>query len=141
MIRSLFGYRPLYPDVRPVLRMLSDRGIDYAVGSTTDNDSISYYLGQNSIKIAFLYTSESLQCYKPDPRFYMGILERTGWKAEECLFVGDSPGEDVIGPKKAGMKAVFLDRKGNTWTEDTQIMPDAVIRTLSELERVLIRLP
>ncbi|MBR4866131.1 MAG: HAD family hydrolase [Clostridia bacterium] len=113
MIDSLFATRPLFPDVRETLRELDRRGIDYAIASTTDTDSLLHYLKEAELSVPLVFTSENLQAYKPDPRFYQTILEQTGWQISECLFVGDSPEDDVFGPAAIGMPAILLDRKGS----------------------------
>lgn len=132
MIESLFSTRPLFPDVRETLGELDRRGIDYAIASTTDTDSLLYYLAQSKLSVPRIFTSEDLQAYKPDPRFYQTILDQTGWDISECLFVGDSPEDDVFGPAAMGMSAILLDRKGNH-----KAFPHPRIRSLTELTKYL----
>lgn len=135
MILSLFAERIAFPDVKETLLQLTEEGIDYAIGSTTDTDSLMYYLESNGLEFLRIYTSEDMRVYKPHPDFYRRILSETGWSAEECLFVGDSFVDDVCGPKSVGMKAVLLDRKGAYEGVDLEPAPDYVIRSLRELMR------
>lgn len=137
MICSLFADRVAFPDVYSTLERLKAKGLDIAIGSTTDTDSLIYYLDKNNIRIPYIYTSEDMQVYKPDAGFYETILKRTGWKAEECLFVGDSYGDDVKGPKTAGMKSVLVDRKGICANEALNPAPDYIVRSLEELDEIL----
>lgn len=136
MIGVLFARRAAFPETHDALRMLSAAGIEYAIGSTTDTDSILYYLEQNMLDPGRLYTSEDMKLYKPDPRFYSTILEKTGWNAEECLFVGDSITDDVKGPQEAGMKAALLIRN-TPYDQNCGVKPDYIIHSLLELEFVL----
>jgi FMN phosphatase YigB (HAD superfamily) len=39
-------------------------------------------------------------------------LERLGVEADECLFVGDDPIWDVVGPEALGMETILIDRTG-----------------------------
>ena len=133
MTASLFAERKAFPDVFPALRRLSALELDIAIGSTTDTDSLMYYLKQNGLEFEYIFTSEGLRAYKPDGRFYAGILERTGWDAGKCLFIGDSYDDDVFGPKAAGMKAVLLDRKGHSDSSSLVPAPDMIICSLNEL--------
>lgn len=132
MIDSLFATRPLFPDVRDTLRELDRRGIDYAIASTTDTDSLLHYLEETGLSVPLVFTSEDMQIYKPDPRFYQTILERTGWDVSECIFVGDSPEDDVFGPAAVGMPAILLDRKGKH-----EAFPHLCIESLTELPKYL----
>jgi putative hydrolase of the HAD superfamily len=62
-------------------------------------------------------------------------LKALGVEAQETVFVGDSLDRDVKGPKKVGMKAVYIKRK--PITEDDFVQPDAVIDKLSDLPNLL----
>lgn len=135
MIRSLFAERFVFPDVHEALEKLEN--VDIAIGSTTDTDSLLYYLEINHLSFLQIYTSENMQVYKPDEKFYKTILSRSGWLAEECLFVGDSYLDDVCGPKKVGMKTVLLDRKALYKATERSPQPDCVIHSLLELVNVM----
>lgn len=126
MLRSLVG-RKAFPDVPAGLAALRKRYRVY-IGSNTDTAPLMENLRVNGIEMDGIYTSESLRCYKPDPGFYEKLLQEIGFQAEEVVFVGDSPAEDIEGPQQAGMKTVFLDRKGSGCSGG--IAPD---RTLTAL--------
>ena len=54
-----------------------------------------------------LYTTYENSCYcKPNPKYYLEILQKIGCKPEECVMVGNDVGEDMIA-ETLGMK-VFL---------------------------------
>ncbi len=63
---------------------------------------------------------------KPDPAIFTPALEQTGLVADEALFVGDSPEDDVAGAKAAGLRPVLIRRSLGAdgspakpeWTED-----------------------
>jgi len=137
MIKSLFGERHAFPDVEDTLQMLDEAGVEYAIGSTTDTDSLQYFLEQNSLTFSHIYTSEDMKVYKPDKMFYERILELSGWDKDECLFVGDNIVDDVMGPKSIGMKAVLLDRKETFEETGADIKPDYVIHSLKELKGII----
>lgn len=137
MIRSLFAERLIFPDVHEALEKLAKENIDFAIGSTTDTDSLLYYLELNQLSFSHIYTSENMQVYKPDIKFYETILYRSGWKAEECLFVGDSYMDDVCGPQRVGMKTALLDRKSLYKGIECSPQPDFVIHSLLELLTVI----
>ena len=43
---------------------------------------------------------------------YKRILEERGWKAEECVMIGDSKKRDILPPVNLGMKAILVDDDG-----------------------------
>ncbi len=137
MIRSLFADRFVFSDVHEVLAKLAEKNVDFAIGSITDTEPLLYYLELNQLSFSHIYTSEDMQVYKPNIKFYDTILQRSGWLAEECLFVGDSYIDDVLGPQKIGMKTVLLDRKALYKSTELTPQPDFVIHSLLELLKVI----
>ncbi|MDE7284035.1 MAG: HAD family hydrolase [Lachnospiraceae bacterium] len=137
MIHSLFAERLVFSDVYETLEKLGNENIDIAIGSTTDTDSLLYYLELNKLSFSHIYTSENMQVYKPDINFYKTILSKSGWLAKDCLFVGDSYMDDVYGPQKVGMKTVLLDRKALYKDSELLPQPDFVIHSLLELVNIL----
>jgi putative hydrolase of the HAD superfamily len=72
---------------------------------------------------------------KPSPDIFQKALQHLGVPASRAVFVGDMPDLDVEGPKKAGIKAVLIERK--PLEPDINAKPDLVIRHLAELPSVL----
>ena len=50
---------------------------------------------------------------KPDIRFFEEALRRCGLQPSEVLMIGDSMTTDIEGARKAGIDALFFDRRGN----------------------------
>jgi HAD superfamily hydrolase (TIGR01549 family) len=73
---------------------------------------------------------------KPNPRIYQRILEMLRLDANEVLFVGDTPREDVAGPQAVGMQTVWIS-KGAAAVPDGIPQPNFVIKDLSELPLLL----
>jgi putative hydrolase of the HAD superfamily len=48
---------------------------------------------------------------KPHPRVYQAALERTGFGADDAVFIGDSLRTDVLGPQRIGIRSVLLTRE------------------------------
>lgn len=44
---------------------------------------------------------------KPHPHIFNIALQQSGFRAEECAFVGDTVSRDVVGPRKMGYGEVF----------------------------------
>ena len=72
---------------------------------------------------------------KPSPKIFQRALKALGIKASKAVFVGDMLDLDVMGPKKVGMKTVFIERR--PVKHDVDVNPDYVIKGLKELLAVL----
>jgi HAD superfamily hydrolase (TIGR01549 family) len=64
------------------------------------------------IKSDYLFISAEVGFSKPSQQIYQRALRIMNVNAEEVLFVGDSWGNDVVGPILAGMKAVWVNKAG-----------------------------
>ena len=78
------------------------------------------------------YISMDIGYDKPDVRFYEEALRRSGLLPDEVLMVGDSMTTDIIGAQKAGIAAVYLNRRGEDNPEGV-----TVITSLTELLDIL----
>jgi HAD superfamily hydrolase (TIGR01549 family) len=129
-------HRDLFDETREVLDALREQ-YDIAIGSTTDTAPLLDNLKRGNLYIDHIFTSESLRVYKPNPAFYTAILTAMGWSADETLFVGDSPTDDVAGPKHAGMRAILLDRNNRHTGASLPTVPDAIIQHLKQLKDII----
>lgn len=104
------GRRHAFPETKEVLERLS---LDYllAIGSTTDTEPLLQDITRNALPVTKIFTSESMEVYKPQADFYLQILKALHLRAEEALFVGDSLLDDVWGPQQVGMKTCWVNRK------------------------------
>lgn len=73
----------------------------------------------------FILASAVVGSAKPHPRIFQEALKQARVLPEEALHIGDSLQDDVLGAQKVGIKAIFLDRKGNRTSE---------VLTISSLE-------
>lgn len=65
---------------------------------------------------------------KPARQIFELTLEKMDSTPDRCLFVGDDPRWDVIGPKSVGIEAVLIQRK-----EDPDSLMTNAIRSLQEI--------
>ncbi|MBY0009891.1 HAD family hydrolase [Paenibacillus typhae] len=73
---------------------------------------------------------------KPDPAIYKLALERMGTSAEQTLFIGDHPVNDIWGAGKAGMDTVWL-KRNHPWDESLDMQPWRTINELAELREII----
>jgi putative hydrolase of the HAD superfamily len=72
---------------------------------------------------------------KPHKQIFEDALQRLGVEAEETVFIGDSPLEDIKGATAAGMKTVFVHSQffGMRDLETSGEKPDFVAADLAEI--------
>lgn len=63
-------------------------------------------------------------------------IERLGLRAEQCLYIGDHPINDIEGAAKAGMDTIWLE-VNQPWKDEITIRPKHKIKHLSELVGIL----
>ena len=68
---------------------------------------------------------------KPSPEIFEKALEKLGVSAEDTVFVGDTVDADIEGAKKAGMKAIYVERRSQK--DAASVCPDQTIKGLREL--------
>lgn len=80
--------------------------------------------------------SEDVGWRKPKRIIFERALERLDTNPSEVLFTGDNFDADVVGAKKAGMDAVWINRN-NITREPGGVKPDYTIRRLPELIEII----
>lgn len=127
-----YGDADLYPEVEEVLNTLSAR-YPMVVVSNVDDDDVGYgaFRGKN-LPFRAIITSDSLKSYKPDGRIFREALSVLKCRPEEVLHTGDSQRADVLGAKKAGMRAAWLNRRSDRLKSGIP-KPDYELADLREL--------
>lgn len=79
--------------------------------------------------------SEEAGWRKPHKRIFQDVLRRLQVTAEETVYIGDSPLEDIEGAKAVGMKTVFVPSQFYSMQDLRGIRqpPDAIVEDLHEI--------
>ena len=133
---AVLGTRTAYPEARVVLQALRQ---DYtvAIASISDTAPLRQDLQRAGLGDLPAYSSEGVRAYKPQPRFYEAVLSALGCPPEEAVYIGDSPVEDIQGPQDAGMRAVWVNRRGRALPPS--IHPDVEMASLLPLPHWVAR--
>ncbi len=120
----------VYEGLPEFMRELKDKGMSIGVG--TNMTAYIQYEKLERLKLApyvdFLVTSEEVGVEKPDKKLFLACVKKSGFKAEECLYVGDSLKNDAYGARAAGLQALLFDPQGNSQGE----FPFPVITSFTE---------
>lgn len=126
---DFFAYRDsadrLFDDVEPMLDALGD---DLVLGVVTSGTT-SWRRTSIGDRFDFWLAADQTGIRKPDPRVFRMAAAAADCRVGDIVHVGDESEADIVGAKRAGARAVLIDRTG----EATDERADAVIRSLSEL--------
>lgn len=70
---------------------------------------------------------------KPDERFFKHALDQLEVDPSEAWMVGDRLEHDIGGATSAGIYAIWVDWRGEGLPKSSDVQPDRIIHTLSEL--------
>jgi putative hydrolase of the HAD superfamily len=108
-----------YPEVPGVLAELRTRGLRLAICSNWDWDLAQAVDEAGLTDLVDVQVSSAWAgARKPHRRIFEHTLEKLGTEPPACVFVGDTWGPDVAGPRAMGMTPVYLCRDGH-WPDPT----------------------
>ena len=89
-----------------------------------------------------IVVSQRVGWVKPHPAIFAATTEVLGVLPEELLHVGDDWAADIVGAKRAGVRAAYLDARPAmsplpSSVPDGSVTPDVVLRDLVEVEGYL----
>jgi putative hydrolase of the HAD superfamily len=84
-----------------------------------------------------ILVSDAVGWRKPHAKIFEEALKRLGVEAQEALYVGDSPEEDIKGAKQLGIKTVFVASQFFPFKTlyKNELKPDAIARNVCEARR------
>jgi HAD superfamily hydrolase (TIGR01509 family) len=126
----------LFPDTLPALKALRPL---YRLGLLSNGSRQPGTIGLDGYFETIVFAQDH-RVAKPD-RGIFAVAERAlGLSPARCVLVGDSPVNDVVGAKRSGWRAIWIDRVGNGTfpvPEGCAERPDAIVTSLDSLPAVL----
>lgn len=142
--KELWSYPPesLQPDARSGVEALAG---SYRLGVLANQETwIRETLARDGLDEFFEIWAISAEVGvdKPDPRIFEHAVSEAGVPPGRCAMIGDRLDNDMAAARAQGMRAVWLLRgeAPDEPTPDQLAVPDAAIRTLTELPAALERL-
>ncbi len=131
--RDIHTWSKVLPDTVPALKKLKAAGYYLAVISNSDG-SVEGELQRAGLTeyLEFVIDSSVVGVEKPHPEIFEMALERSGIKAQDAVYVGDTYPTDIGGAELAGLRGILIDWVG--------AYPDATcprITSLSGLSELL----
>jgi len=129
----------LFPDTLPCLDALQAH---YRLGLLSNGSRLPEKVGLGHYFESVVFAQDHFVA-KPDKGIFEVVERQLGVEPAACVLVGDHPLNDVVGAKRAGWRAVWIDRDGGgafVPHPGCEERPDAVVGMLDELPGVLDRL-
>jgi putative hydrolase of the HAD superfamily len=129
----------LFEDTLPCLEALRPR---YRIGLLSNGSRLPETIGLGGYFESVVFAQDH-RVAKPDTRLFEICRAELGLPPQACALVGDHPLNDVVGAKRAGWSAVWIDRSGDgTYVPPAgcREVPDAVITSFAQLPAVLLGL-
>ena len=102
-----------FPHSNSMLKKLREDG--YKIGLISNSGNFAIESTKNSTEILnyidYKVFSFDVGTVKPDPKIYNEMLRVSGFKAKECLMIGDREEDDVTPPKEIGMHAILFNNE------------------------------
>jgi putative hydrolase of the HAD superfamily len=112
----------LYDDVPVTIEWLMNRGCPFAIASNFDSRLISICQGIKLLADAGnVFCSSGIGFMKPAAEFYATVARRSGCLPHQLVMIGDNREADVLGARRAGWRAVLLDRRQGTLIEHIRL--------------------
>lgn len=125
---------PPHPEVPAALERLRAQ-FRLAIISNTDDDLIAGTVAAIGVPIDFVITAQQARAYKPDHQLFRHAHGVIGVTPEETVHVGMGQVTDLKVCHELGIRAVWIDRLGETLNPDWT--PDAVLPDLTVLPELL----
>jgi len=135
-MKPIFGKAYCYEDTLPTLKELKSKGYKTAIVSNTTWGSPAN-LWREHIELLGLNTYFDTVVFcrdvgwrKPAKQIFQCTLQKLQLTPQQCVFVGDDPRWDIVGPRAIGIDPILIDRKQSTQHVEKELKP---IKNLNEL--------
>ena len=125
----------LYSDAAEAVVKAKKNGLKTAVVTT-----IAHFQFKKAFKpikkyFDLIMTGYEARCDKTNPKMYREVLEILKVKPDEAVMIGDNVQVDILLPKRLGIHAILLDRKGENLKCQAA---DAVVNDLREALEIIL---
>ena len=100
----------VFPEVMAVLSALCNNYDLYILANW--DSSLSSICRRNTIDTFFkgIYCSEELGAEKPDPKIFLGFIDKTEIKPDRSIYIGNEYRADVVGSRHSHFTPILIDR-------------------------------
>jgi len=135
-----YALEDLYPDARACLKRVRALGLRVGIVGN-QSEALEAWARESALPADVISSSTSLGVRKPDPAFFLKVVELMGCSASGVAYVGDRVDNDVLPAAPAGLVAIHV-RRG-PWGRLQRTPPEATLGVddLASLPEALASLP
>jgi putative hydrolase of the HAD superfamily len=124
----------LYPDAIPCLNEFKGRKLGLITNGEGEQQRLKIKKLGLDPYFSTVIISREVDCAKPSKAIFELAVKQAGVPINDCVYVGDRLQVDAIASQQAGMKGIWLDRKGKGNGKEIEV---PVIKSLMELSKLL----
>ena len=109
LARSMRSWQP-FPDTRPALHQVRERGLRLVIVSNTDRDIIEHTLRHLEVPFDGVVTAEDCGAYKPAETVFRQALEWIGEPPDRVVHVAFGFRYDIGPAQRLGMRTAWVNR-------------------------------
>jgi 2-haloacid dehalogenase len=132
LARSLPSWEP-FPEVRPALEVLRERGWKLAILSNSDRDLIDASRARIGVPFDLTVVAEDTGSYKPNHGHWERFFDESNADRSRHVHVAASMFHDIAPARELGLKSVWINRLGDEATAE----PDRELPDLARLPDTL----
>lgn len=126
----------LFPEIKRLFELLSEKGKQLALltnGPYQHQLMKINQLGLTSwVPKEHIFISGAIGSAKPSPEAFLFVEKMLRLKKDQTVYIGDSFENDIIGAKRAGWNAIWMNHRKKE-LPPSEIQPDKIITSPSEL--------
>ena len=134
--------RTARPEMKKVMEELVKIDLFYGIISNVlsltqvPRNLVDYGLEQYFSKVIL---SSEFGRSKPDPSIFLHAAKESGFRPEECLYIGNSPKKDIFGAKNAGFMGAVQIEYADDFDDVSEpgVAPDYYIKSMEELPEII----
>ncbi len=122
-----------FPETVPMLEELKNKGFKTALITNGYHFLQNRKIDMLGLREAFdeIIVSEDVAIHKPDKRIFLVMAGKLGIEADEMIYVGDNPVNDIEGASSAGCKTIWM--KCKSPLIECKIPPDETVNSIEEV--------
>lgn len=136
---KLYGRLPAFDDTRAGLQQLDLRRFNCFAFSNGTEAAVRGLLEHAGITSFFndVVSVDDLQTFKPNPATYDYFMQRSRGDRARSWLISSNP-FDVIGARRSGMRAAWVQRTAAAIFDDWEVEPDLIVPSLEQIgDRIL----
>ena len=133
------GLVPVFPHVIETIRSIKNEGITVTIASSRGHESLDGFVRDLKLLpyVSLVIGSDDVERGKPDPQPVDITLERTGFKADEAIVVGDTAFDILMG-RNAGTLTCGVTYGNGSRQQIEAAKADFVIDDFADLKKIIL---